>query len=251
MEEARRVKTTDEINCLKMAGAIVDIAWAQVIEKMRPGMRETEIGAVAMEAVWKNGIEATGLPAVRSGPNTAPNYLGRSPQDRIVQPGDLVFIDLWGVTYMGYKTCYYRTFKVGTKPSAKEKDLFKRCREFLYRGLEELKAGNTTADVARAWPTCHDLGYANEFLAADSAIGHNIGLVQYEPPIIARMNSIEDPMVLEAGMTIAMETWAGEPGIGGCRLENVYLVTETGCENLYAMPDTHIIVPPHSIYDLD
>jgi Xaa-Pro dipeptidase len=95
------------------------------------------------------------------------------------------------------------------------------------------------------------LGYANEFLAADSAIGHNIGLVQYEPPIIARMNSIEDPMVLEAGMTIAMETWAGEPGIGGCRLENVYLVTEKGCENLYAMPDMHIIVPPHSIYDSD
>jgi Xaa-Pro aminopeptidase len=57
----------------------------------------------------------------------------------------------------------------------------------------------------------------------------------------------------DLGMNLvdAMETWAGEAGVGGCRLENVYLVTEAGCENLYAMPDGNIIVPPHSVHDVN
>ena len=71
---------------------------------------------------------------------------------------------------MGYKSCYYRTFKVGTKPTAKEKDWFKRCREYLYNGVEKLKAGNTTADVAKAWPTVSVFGFENDIIAGDSAI---------------------------------------------------------------------------------
>ena len=55
-------------------------------------------------------------------------------------------------------------------------------------------------------------------------------------------------------MTIAMETWGGQLDTikgwrGGCRLENIYLVTEKGSENLYALPDDHIICPPHAMYE--
>ena len=90
-------------------------------------------------------------------------------------------------------------------------------------------------------------------IAFGLALGHGIGLGQYEFPIINRFNSLKFPQPIKKGMTIAMETWDGQTDIehgwrGGCRLENVYLVTENGCENLYAMPDDQIIVPPHAIY---
>ena len=62
------------------------------------------------------------------------------------------------------------------------------------------------------------------------------------------------PQEIKKGMTIAMETWAGQLDTvhgwrGGCRLENIYLVTEKGSENLYSMPDDHIICPPHAMYE--
>ena len=234
------------------AGAIVDIAFAAVMEKMRAGMRENEVASIVMEAMWKNGPEGIGLPAVRSGPNTAPNHIGRSPTDRIIQPGDVVFMDLWGVAYMGYRSCYYRTFKVGTRPTEKEKDLYKKAYDYLYNAVEIFKAGVEVAEVARAFPPASAWGLNDERIAVINAMIHNIGLVQYMPPFIARLYipyyEKEHP-VLEEGMTLAAETWAGEPGVVGCRIENIYLVTKNGCENLYCMPDEEILVPPGSVYD--
>jgi Xaa-Pro aminopeptidase len=250
--ETMRTKTQDEISCMRMGGAIVDIAFAAVMEKMRVGMRENEVASLVMEALWKNGCEMTGLPAIRTGPNTAPNHIGRSPTDRIIQPGDLVFMDLWGVSYMGYRTCYYRTFKVGTKPTEKEKDHYKKTYEYLYNAVEVCKAGVEIAEVAKAFPPASVWGLDDERIAVINAMGHNLGLVQYMPPFIARLYipyfEKERP-VLEEGMTLALETWAGEPGVGGCRLENVYLITKNGCENLYCMPDKEILIPPGSTYD--
>ena len=250
--EAMRTKTQDEIACMKMSGAIVDIGFAAVMEKMRVGMRENEVASLVMEAIWKNGCEGTGLPAVRSGPNTAPNHIGRSPTDRIIQPGDLVYMDLWGVQYMGYRSCYYRTFKVGMKPTQKEKDLYKKTYDYLYNAVEVMKAGVEVAEVAKAFPPASVWGLDDERIAVINAMMHNIGLVQYMPPFIARLYipyyEKEHP-VLEEGITIAAETWAGEPSVGGCRVENIYLITKNGCENLYCMPDEEILVPPGSVYD--
>jgi len=71
--------------------------------------------------------------------------------------------------------------------------------------------------------------------------------------VITRGNSIKYPQPIKENMTIAMETWAGQNDLangwrGGCRLENVWRITKNGHENLYAMPDTEIICPPHAIY---
>ncbi len=253
MMETRSVKTEDEIHCMRMAGAIVDIAYAEMIEALRPGRREQEISAIGHAALIRNGVEAVGAVSVRSGPNTAPNYLGRMPTDRIIQPGDLVFWDIFGARYLGYHTCYYRTFKVGTKPTQKEKDWYRRTRDMLYEAVSVLKDGITTADVAAKWPEANLWGRKEEMLVAGDAIGHGQGLSQYEFPIITRDNSFRFPQPIKKNMTIAMETWFGQTDTvhgwrGGCRLENVWLVTEKGHENLYAMPDEEIICPPHAIY---
>jgi Xaa-Pro aminopeptidase len=72
-------------------------------------------------------------------------------------------------------------------------------------------------------------------------------LAPYEEPTVSRTVSFDFPQVYEKGMTIAFETHFGEPFVGGCRLENIIVVTDHGWENLYTMPDEEIIVPKHSL----
>ncbi|MFH1169214.1 MAG: Xaa-Pro peptidase family protein [Chloroflexota bacterium] len=253
MMDTRSIKTDDEVFCMKMAGALVDIAIAEMIEKLRPGRRENEMSAIGHHALIKNGCEAVGGVSVRSGPNTAPNYLGRTPTDRIIQPGDLVYWDIFGARYLGYCTCYYRTYKVGTKPTEQEKDWYKKTRDMLYAAVDVLKDGITTEDVAKKWPEAGYWGRNHEMLVSGDALGHGQGLTLYEHPVITRDNAMRFPQPIKKGMTLALETWYGQDDPmhgwrGGCRLESVWLVTEKGHENLYAMPDDEIICPPHAIY---
>ena len=255
MQEIRSVKTPEEVECIKMAGAVCDIGFGAIIDALRPGLKGTDIQAIGWEAMARAGYlyEPHMIVSPRSGPETAPNYIVRMPTDRIIQPGDMVYLDISGVGYLGYRTCYYRTFKVGTKPTEQEKDWFKRCREILYDAVDVLRDGITTADVAKKWPEYTYWNIPNESCAVGNAMGHNIGLNLYDVPFISRQNSIKYPQPIKAGMTLAMETWAGQDDIangwrGGARLESTYLVTEKGHENLYAMPDTEIICPPRAMY---
>ena len=248
--DARRVKTEDEINCMRMAGAIVDRAWWEFYSALRPGIAANEVAAKTFEALWKYGAESVGMVSIRTGPDTAPIYLGTSPKDRIIQYGDLVYADVYQVQYAGYNTCYYRTFKVGCKPTEREKDWYKKTRDWLYAALEVVKPGATTADSAKRWPgpdAYKAYGVSTEEEIVGCNVAHGIGLAPYEEPIVSRTASFQHPQVYEKGMTIAFETHFGEPFVGGCRLENVIVVTENGWENLYTMPDQEIIVPTHSV----
>jgi Xaa-Pro aminopeptidase len=250
LADARRVKTEDEINCMRMAGAIVDRAWWEFYSALRPGIAANEVAAKAFEALWKYGAENIGMVSIRTGPDTAPIYLGTSPKDRIIQYGDLVYADIYQVQYAGYNTCYYRTFKVGCEPTDREKDWYNKTRDWLYAAIEEVKPGATTADSAKHWPgpdAYQTYGVSTEEEIVGCNLAHGIGLAAYEEPIVSRTTSPKYPQVYEKGMTIAFETHFGEPFVGGCRLENVIVVTKNGWENLYTMPDEKIIVPPHSL----
>ncbi len=250
LADARRTKTEDEINCMRMAGAIVDRAWWEFYSMLRPGVAANEVAAKTFEALWRYGAEGVGMVSIRTGPDTAPIYLGTSPKDRIIQYGDLIYSDVYQVQYAGYNTCYYRTFKVGCKPTEKEKDWYKKTRDWLYAALDEVKPGATTADSAKRWPgpeAYKAYGVTTEEEIVGCNVAHGMGLAPYEEPIVSRTSSLEHPQVYEKGMTIAFETHFGEPFVGGCRLENIILVTDQGWENLYTMPDEEIIVPRHSL----
>ena len=248
--DARKIKTEDEINCMKMAGAIVDRAWWEIYSALRPGISAQEVAAKAYEVMWRHGAERVGMVSMRTGPDTAPIYLGTTPKDRIIQYGDLVYSDIYQVQYAGYNTCYYRTFKVGCRPTQKEKDWYKKTRDWLYGALSEVKAGATTADSAKHWPgpeAYKAYGVSTEEEIVGCNVAHGMGLAPYEEPTVSRTVSFDYPQVYEKGMTIAFETHFGEPFVGGCRLENIIVVTDNGWENLYTMPDEEIIVPKHSL----
>ena len=74
-----------------------------------------------------------------------------------------------------------------------------------------------------------------------------IGLTLYERPIISRAYSLDDPLVFEKNMTFAIETQQGEEGVGGARLEEMVVVTDTGYEMMTRWPSEEITVVQHSL----
>lgn len=242
MMEARQIKTPDEVNLLRLAGQVASKAWYKMFANIRPGITDRELSAIGMGAMMENGAETPYQVSVRSGPLTAPNYHGIL-TDRVEEYGDLGICDIHSVGYMGYTTCYYRTWKVGGKPTEKEKDWYKRTYDMLWEACAAIKPGVSTADVAKVFPPCSYWGLKTEDEASSNAMAHGIGLSLYEPPSIHRAFSLECPTVIEENMVIAVETWYGENFVSGCRIENVGVVTATGWENIYRVPDEEIIVP--------
>ena len=116
MMEARAVKNVDEQECLRMVGAIGDAAHWETMKFLRPGVTENQVTAHIMKFLYSiPGMEDVEDVIVSSGPNTWPNW--RNFSDRIIQPGDIVFMDLAALTWNGYKSCYYRTYCVGKEPT--------------------------------------------------------------------------------------------------------------------------------------
>jgi len=242
--EARMIKTQDEINCMKMAGYIANQGFWELYKYIRPGVTECEVASHAAAAFMRMGNRHGFLVNLRSGPNTAPNWGSHSPTDRMIQPGDLAFCDMIGPLFLGYRVCYYRTFKCGLKPTEKEKDWYKKCYEWEYAAMDAVKPGVSTAEIAEKWPPASTWGFKEEYEAWINCLGHGLGLSQYEPPMIGKSFW---PTTIQKGMTFSLETWYGQDGVGGCRIENVVVVNDTGCENLYTWPDEEIIVPEHSL----
>jgi len=235
MLEARAIKTEDEINCLKMAVAIAETGWYALYNALKPGVRDRDLVAAANEAMFRAGAESVWSLTVQSGgapPNT----------DKIIQVGDVVTTDFVRVTYMGYCTCYYRNIIVGRKPNEKEKDMHRRSYERVYKVIDTIKPGATTADAAQHWITCKERGFPTEEYGWCEDLGHGLGLWLYEYPIINRLWSFDHPMTFEKGMTLAVEAMEQDPDVGRTKLEEMVVVTDNGAEVFTRMPVKDMMV---------
>lgn len=236
MLQARAIKTSDEINCLKMAAAIAETGWYALYEKLKPGVRDRDLVAVATEAMYKAGAESVWNALVSSGGT------GQG-TDKMVQAGDVVVVDFVRCTYLGYNTCVYRSAVVGQKPSDKIKDKYKRMYDRLYKVLNAIKPGVTTAEVAQLWETAQQKGYSCEDAVWCDDMGHGIGLWLYEYPVVNRLWSLEHPQTFEAGMTLAVEALDPiDPAIGRLKLEEMIVVTDKGVELLNRLPGKEIMI---------
>lgn len=244
MLDATKTKTIDEINCLKMAYAAADAAWYRAWELLKPGAIDVEVSREALMAAYAAGAEEVPSGHFRSGPISFDRAYERT--GRILNYGDLTFASFCGIGYLGYKTCYYRTFSVGREPDQRAKDWYKALVERLDRVIDAIKPGATTADAAKHFPPASKWGYKEEAEVLTLEIGHGIGLHHYGYPIINRQWSLEHPQVFEVGMTIAIEGREGERGVGGVRLEDGVVVTEQGAELIDHWPRGEILVAPRS-----
>jgi Xaa-Pro aminopeptidase len=132
MSDAREIKTLDEISLLNMSAAMVDAAYYDLYKAMKPGMRENDAVSLVAQRLYEMGSEyVEGVNAI-SGERCSPHPHVFS--DRAYRPGDPVYYDILH-SYMGYRTCYYRTFAIGSASQALV-DAYKRCRDYLDASIE-------------------------------------------------------------------------------------------------------------------
>ncbi|MGN6607149.1 MAG: M24 family metallopeptidase [Jatrophihabitans sp.] len=243
--EARRIKTPDEIGLLTQAASMVDAAYEDLYDFLRPGVRENECVGLVSKKLFDLGSEyVEGVNAI-SGERCSPHPHVFS--DRLIRPGDPAFFDILH-SYQGYRTCYYRTFAVGSA-SAAQRGAYKICRELMDNAIDLVKPGATTAEIVQVWPTAQEFGFADEEAAFALQYGHGVGLSIWERPIFSRLTSLDNPETLEVGQVFALETyWPADDGWGAARIEEEIVVTETGCEVITKFPAEELLVAGKRYY---
>jgi Xaa-Pro dipeptidase len=239
MLAARAIKTDEEVALLDHAAAIVDAVYERIYEMLRPGVTEREIVADAHKLLFEMGSEQVEAINAVSGDRCIPHPHVFS--DRLLRPGDQAFFDIIH-SFMGYRTCYYRTFCVGGVNQA-QIDAYKQCREWLDDAIELVRPGATTDEIAAVWPTAESLDFPDEESCFGLQFGHGLGVGLYESPMISRLHSLDHPVEIEAGMVFALETYcpAGD-GVSAARIEEEIHVTADGNRILTRFPAEELLV---------
>lgn len=236
MMEARAVKSPDEQNGLRIVGSMCDALHYEMSQFLRPGLTENQVAAFGFEYLYSfPGVEDVEDVIVSSGPNAWPNW--RNFSDRIIRPGELVIIDVAALTWNGFKSCVYRTYCVGGKPTDEMRSYYDTALTWLRDSIDAVKPGVTTRDIASKWPSAMETwGYEDEDQAAANLWGHGLGLAQYDQPVISRIWSLDHPVDILPGMVFALETQHGKVHEFGVRLEEMLVVTDTGHELITSFP---------------
>jgi len=181
---------------------------------------------------------------ISSGPNTWPKSQA-DVTDRLLRPGDVCYVDLYKIAYMGYCSCYYRTFSCG-KPRQATVDAYARAVESLYGVLDAIKPGATTVEAAQRFPDAEGeywdyYGATEAWQMTTNHWAHGLGLTLYEIPMTWRGCPPEDATTYQPGMVMAVET-QDRDGSQGVRVEEMVVVREGGVELLSRWPVREITV---------
>ena len=236
---AREIKNQDEIMLLTQACAMVDGVYHDIYEALKPGVRESDIVALAHARLFEMGSEFVEAINSIAGERCSPHPHVFS--DRLIRPGDQAYFDIIHA-FNGYRTCYYRTFAVG-RASQAHRDAFKQSHEWMDAAIDLVKVGNTTDQIARVWPEAHEFGFEDEMDAFGLQFGHGVGVGLHERPIISRLNSLDDPVEIKEGMVFALETYApADDGRSAARIEEEIVVTADGPRIITLFPCEELMV---------
>ncbi len=225
MLEAREVKSADEIALLNRAAAMVDGAYDLIDQKLRPGVQENDVVGMVNDFLYRHGSDDVEAINAISGERCNPHPHNFT--DRMIRPGDQVFFDILQA-FMGYRTCYYRTFNVG-RATPSQHDAYKKCRKWLDMAIDLIKPGVTTDKICSVWPEAPEFGFPDEMAAFGLQFGHGLGLNLHERPIISRVVSLDHPTVIKEGMVFALETYCpASDGYSAARIEEEVVVTDKG-----------------------
>jgi len=223
VEALRVVKDESELDAIRRAAAISDAVYTALANERLAGRTETEL------AWW---IERTfreyGADAVAFGSIVAAGLSGARPHahpgNSIIEEGTLVTVDM-GCVVDGYCSDCTRTFATGSL-SAELTEIYGLVAQAQLDGLAAVRAGASGRDVDAASRTAiAEAGFA-EFYG--HGLGHGVGLEVHEAPTLRP----ESTDVLVAGNVVTAEPGLYLPGVGGCRIEDLVVVTEDGCEIL-------------------
>ena len=234
MLEARMLKSQDELTLLNMAAAMVDGVYQDIFEALKPGVRENEIVALATKRLYEMGSDSVEAINAISGERCSPHPHNFT--DRIIRPGDQAFFDII-MSFVGYRTCYYRTFSVGraTQPQVR------RLQEGAGVDGRGDRADQARRDDRQDRPGVPQ-GAGDRLRQRDGAPSASTsatasGSACTSGPIISRLNSFDDPMELEAGMMFAVETYCpATDGVSAARIEEEVIVTPAGAQIITLFP---------------
>jgi Xaa-Pro aminopeptidase len=230
----RRLKTRDEVACLKISMGATEAAVAAVERAIKPGISENELFGEMYGEVIKQGGEFIETRLLNSGPRTNPWF--NEAGTRTVRPGDLVCLDSDTIGNNGYYSDFSRTFFCGPgRPSGYQKSLYAMAWEQVQHNIAALKPGMTYRELAeRAWKIperFYDRRYPS--------IIHGVGM-HGETPLVAHWGNFDKfstDDVLEPGLTVSVESYIGEVGgTDGVKLEEEVLITEEGAELISRYP---------------
>ena len=239
MMRAREIKSNDEIILLTQACAMVDGVYHDIFEMLKPGVRESDVVGLAHARLFEMGSEFVEAVNSIAGERCSPHPHVFT--DRLIRPGDQAYFDIIHV-FNGYRTCYYRTFVVGRATQA-QRDAFKQSREWMDAGIDLVKPGATTDQIAKVWPRAEEFGFEDEMDAFGLQFGHGVGVGLHERPIISRLNSLETPVEIKEGMVFALETYApAADGRSAARIEEELVVTADGCKVITLVPCEELMV---------
>lgn len=223
----RSVKTAAELARMQRAASIADDALAACTEMIREGVSERELALALDDEMRARGASGPAYETiVAGGPNSALPHARPGP--RRFAEGDLVVIDA-GAVVDGYRSDMTRTFTVG-EPSERAAEIIGIVTEAQRLGVDRAAAGvdaRTVDTVCRDHITEH--GYGEAFM---HSTGHGVGLDIHEQPYVSHKATA----VLRAGNVITVEPGIYVAGLGGCRVEDMVAITETGCRSLTRYP---------------
>ncbi len=233
MLDAREIKSHDEITLLNMAASMGDGVYQDIFEALKPGVRESEIVGLATKRLYEMGSDCVEAINAIAGERCSPHPHNFT--DRLIRPGDQAFFDIIQ-SFMGYRTCYYRTFNVGRATPA-QRTAYGKAREWMDRVIDLLKPGMTTDKIAHKLPKAQDAGFASEMDAFGLNFCHGLGLGLHERPLISRLNSFREPIELKAGMVFAVETYCpASDGVSAARIEEEVILTPNGAKIITLYP---------------
>lgn len=242
MLQAREVKNIDELTLLNMASAMVDGVYQDIAGALKPGVRESDIVALATKRLYEMGSDCVEAINAIAGERCSPHPHNFT--DRLIRPGDQAFFDVIQ-SFMGYRTCYYRTFSVG-RATPSQRTAYKKAREWMDKAIDLLRPGVGSDRIAAALPKAQQAGFANEMDAFGLNFCHGLGLGLHERPLISRLTSFKEPIELKVGMVFAVETYCpASDGVSAARIEEEVILTPKGPQiiSLYPAEDLPISNP--------
>jgi Xaa-Pro dipeptidase len=247
MLQAREVKNIDELTLLNMAAAMVDGVYQDIAEALKPGVRESDIVALATKRLYEMGSDCVEAINSIAGERCSPHPHNFT--DRLIRPGDQAFFDIIQ-SFMGYRTCYYRTFNVG-RATSPQRTAYKKAREWMDKAIELLRPGVASDRIAAALPKAEAAGFASEMDAFGLNFCHGLGLGLHERPLISRLTSFKEPIELKVGMVFAVETYCpASDGVSAARIEEEVILTPKGPQiiSLYPAEELPIANPYHGSF---
>ncbi|CAM3693984.1 M24 family metallopeptidase [Smaragdicoccus niigatensis] len=227
IRELRMIKDQAEIAALRRAGDAIDRVHARMGEWLRAGRTEADVAADIEAALIEEGHTSAAFIIVGAGPNGADPH--HEVSDRVIEPNDIVVIDIGGPVAPGYNSDSTRTYCVGT-PAPEIAEQYALLEKAQAAGVAAVRPGATAEEIdAVTRDVLTEAGLGEFFL---HRTGHGIGLSVHEEPYIVAGNDLE----LRPGMTFSVEPGIYFSGRWGARIEDIVLVTPEGCETLNNQP---------------